>query len=122
MGHEIAAGNAVRAASSPLAEAKERQQGGASRGSRGGHHARASAGRQGASWCCVGPALRGQGGLRWHFPVSAKSTGLRVPSKGKFLAKVLASSSSCGCLRSPVCAGIDISNLCLLKGSPKICL
>lgn len=52
MGHEITVGNARSALpSSPLAEAKEWQQGGASQGSRGGHHAaRASAGRQGAVW------------------------------------------------------------------------
>ena len=67
MGHEITAGNAGSALpSSPLAEAKEQQQGGASQGSWGGHHAaRASAGRQGNGWCCVGPALHGQGRLTW---------------------------------------------------------
>ena len=54
MGHEITAGNEGSVLpSSPLPEAKERQQGGASWGSWGGHHAaRASAGRQG-NGCAV---------------------------------------------------------------------
>lgn len=79
MGHEITAGNARSALpSSPLAEAKERS--GASRGSRGGHHAaRASAGRQGAVW--ASPSLPRRAEVAWSlsFPFPPSPQGLVLP-------------------------------------------